>query len=363
MTHLPTSGAVAPSETGILPRLVLRPPPTHRTGTARNGRGAKSGKPRALIVGAGSVGQTLARHLQREGRFEIVGFVDDGAEPTPAPWPLLGRRAQTEDLVDEYAVDEVFLAYAPTWQQALVERLTACYPEVGVRVVPSSYEAMLCSSRVESRGDIALVRIAGPERRPADGLKRLCDILTSVTVLLLCAPLMLAVAIAIRLTSPGPVFFVQERVGRSGRPFPLYKFRTMRHRAEESTGPTLSVGLRDTRLTGAGRWLRACRIDEIPQLWNVLRGEMSMVGPRPERACFTQKFERATPTYARRHQVRPGITGLAQVCGGYHTDARDKLRFDLLYITHRSPWLDLSIMARTVLVVFLPGLHRLEREV
>ncbi len=124
--------------------------------------------------------------------------------------------------------------------------------------------------------------------------------------------------------------------------------------AESRTGPVLSSGREDSRLTSIGRWLRLFRFDELPQLWNVLRGEMSLVGPRPERPCFVEEFERTIPAYAKRHQVRPGITGLAQVLGGYHTDARDKLRFDLIYVSHQSLWMDLTILFRTVWVVVAP---------
>src|SRR5439155_25657032 len=113
----------------------------------------------------------------------------------------------------------------------------------------------------------------------------------------------------------------------------------------------------DDRLTPIGRWLKLCRIDEVPQLWNVIRGEMSLVGPRPERPCFVRNFESTIPGYARRHQVRPGITGMAQVFGNYHTRAQDKLRFDVLYISNQSLWLDIWLLARTVLVVLHPGRH------
>ena len=132
--------------------------------------------------------------------------------------------------------------------------------------------------------------------------------------------------------------------------------------AEASSGPVLANGTKDLRLTPLGKWLRLFRFDELPQLWNVLRGEMSLVGPRPERPVFVDKFLESVPAYAQRHLVRPGITGLAQVCGGYHTDARDKLRFDLIYVSHRSVWLDLSILLRTVLVVVLPNPQVREKE-
>ena len=172
---------------------------------------------------------------------------------------------------------------------------------------------------------------------------------------LLCLwPLLALVALLVKRTSPGPIIFAQERIGHHGKPFILFKFRTMRQDAELSTGPVLSPGDADCRLTPVGRALRRFRIDELPQLWNVLRGDMSLVGPRPERPYFVQQFEQIVPTYSHRHLARPGITGLAQVCGDYHTDARDKLRFDLIYVSHQSLWLDISILMRTVMVVLFP---------
>lgn len=310
---------------------------------------------RVLIVGAGTVGRTLAECLEADGRHQVVGFVDDTVEMSASgKWQVLGGRNATTAIVQRYRVDEVIVAYAPTWQQLLVEELARKSPEVSVRVAPTSYEAMMQLSSVESVGDIALVRLAdGAGAREA--LKRAFDVGASACGLIVLAPLMLVVSAVIKLTSTGPVIFAQERVGRYGRPFTLFKFRTMVHDAEANTGPVLSTGKHDDRLTPVGRWLKLFRIDEIPQLWNVVRGDMSMVGPRPERQYFVEKFQQLVPTYERRHQVRPGITGLAQVCGGYHTDARDKLRFDLIYVSHQSFWLDLLILVRTLLVVSRPS--------
>src|SRR5258706_5468379 len=183
-------------------------------------------------------------------------------------------------------------------------------------------------------------------------MKRLTDEGIATALLILAAPIALLAAILIRCSSPGPIVFAQKRVGRSGKLFTLYKFRTMFLDAESSTGPILSAGKNDPRVTRVGRLFRAFRIDELPQLWNVLCGEMSIVGPRPERPVFVERYKSANPLYSRRHEVCPGITGLAQVCGGYKTDARDKLRFDLIYVAHRSAWVDFKILLRTVLVVF-----------
>jgi lipopolysaccharide/colanic/teichoic acid biosynthesis glycosyltransferase len=150
-----------------------------------------------------------------------------------------------------------------------------------------------------------------------------------------------------KLTSHGPVFYSQTRVGTGGREFALLKFRTMVADAEADTGPVLS-GPSDDRITGLGRALRRFKIDEIPQFWNVLRGDMSVVGPRPERMCFVEQFSESIPGYAARHQMRPGITGLAQIYGGYTTDAEIKIKYDLLYVYGGSLLTDLKVLVLTI---------------
>lgn len=311
---------------------------------------------RTLIVGAGSIGRTLAESLEAKGKYQIVGFVDDHLEPGEQHegWMVLGKREETLALVREHAIEEVLLAHAPTWQHRLAEDLAASCPQVRVRIVPSAYEAMMRMTTVESLGDVAVVRLVTEADRITTAIKRGVDLFVALLSLILLAPLMLVVAILIKLTSPGPAIFAQERVGRYGRTFTVYKFRTMVPNAEAQTGPVLSNGKQDARLTPLGSRLRAFRIDEIPQLWNVVRGEMSLVGPRPERPVFVEQFVQEAPIYAKRHEVRPGITGLAQICGGYHTDWRDKLRFDLIYVSHQSLWLDVSIMLRTIRVCCFP---------
>jgi len=316
-----------------------------------------SHKARALVVGAGAVGRSLAASLESTGRYIVVGFVDDDCGPavTESPaQPILGERSKTIDIVEQYRIDEVFLAYAPTWQQNLVQQLASSGREVGVHVIPTPYEALLPTSRVRNAGDIALIRLATASRPGSELAKRTLDIGASLLVAPVVLPAVAVVAVVIKLTSKGPVIFAQERVGRYGKKFNVFKFRTMVHGAEAETGPVLSTGNDDSRLTRIGRYLRMFRIDEIPQLWNVVRGEMSLVGPRPERPVFVDSFVRSVPCYSQRHNVRPGITGLAQVCGGYHTDARDKLRFDLIYVSHRSLRMDIAILVRTVLVVCFP---------
>ncbi len=184
-------------------------------------------------------------------------------------------------------------------------------------------------------------------------LKRLVDMVGAAVGLLVCAPLMALIALAVKLDSRGPIFYAQERLGRFGDVFKMRKFRTMRVDAE-ADGPVWAARGRDPRVTPLGRILRRTHLDELPQLLNVLRGEMSLVGPRPERPCFVEKLDRAIPRYDQRLLVKPGITGLAQVHYRYDqtvADVKRKLRFDLLYVRRMCLLLDARILAWTVLVV------------
>lgn len=318
---------------------------------------------RVLILGAGIVGRTLAESLESSGRYEVVGFVDD--EPISAEnyrWTVLGARDLTTDIVAEYRVDEILLAHGPSWKEQLTQEMVARHPEVRVRVVPNSFEALLRVSRVESYGDIAVADLVTRSGRATEAAKRFFDLFTALILLVVSLPVALIVALAVKLTSRGPAIFAQSRVGRFGQEFTVFKFRTMIANAEAETGPVLANGRHDARLTKVGKLLRLTRLDEIPQLLNVLRGEMSLVGPRPERPEFARKFEQMNPVYGMRHQVRPGITGLAQICGGYHTSWRDKLRFDLIYVSHQSVWLDVTILFRTVMVCVMPRGHERKEE-
>ncbi|MCF8104151.1 MAG: TIGR03013 family PEP-CTERM/XrtA system glycosyltransferase [Desulfohalobiaceae bacterium] len=187
--------------------------------------------------------------------------------------------------------------------------------------------------------------------------KRGCDIASSLFGLMLFSPVMFFIAAAVRLSSPGPVFFVQERVGEKGRLFSMVKFRTMRHDAEGGTG-AVWASENDPRTTGVGKVLRKFRLDEIPQFWNVLKGEMSFVGPRPERPEFVEQLTNTLPYYGERHSLKPGITGWAQVnygYGGSEKDALRKLEYDLFYIKNFSLYFDLFIVLKTVKAVLFSG--------
>lgn len=184
---------------------------------------------------------------------------------------------------------------------------------------------------------------------PYDYVKRCLDLLLALIGIVASSPLVMLCAIAIKLDSYGPVFFTQERVGKDNRVFTIYKLRTMPLDAE-AYGPQWAIK-NDPRVTRSGRLLRRYRLDELPQLWNIVKGEMSLIGPRPERDCFLQQFAAQLPEFRYRTVIRPGLTGWAQVNGGYDLDPADKLELDLYYIRNRSLGLDLSILLRTFMTV------------
>jgi exopolysaccharide biosynthesis polyprenyl glycosylphosphotransferase len=220
-----------------------------------------------------------------------------------------------------------------------------------VLLVPSPTDFLVLGATPQSLDDSLLLSIRPLRLRPAhEFAKRIQDLLLSSILLLLAAPVMLILYVLIPLESKGSAIFRQTRLGKSGHPFTLMKFRTMVDDAEEASGPVLARE-GDPRITRLGNFLRATRLDELPQLINVLRGEMSMVGPRPEREFFVRQFEQEMPAYALRMAVKPGITGLAQVQGRYSSSAERKLRFDLLYICNYSVVLDLKILLQTISVV------------
>jgi exopolysaccharide biosynthesis polyprenyl glycosylphosphotransferase len=224
---------------------------------------------------------------------------------------------------------------------------------MGVRfkIVPELYEMFLSETDGEDVNGLPLVEVMAPPIYGANEvIKRLIDILVSSVTLLLLLPLTLLTMVMIKIESRGPVLFKQNRVGKDGRIFSLYKFRSMTKDAEKYTGPVMAKS-DDRRITKLGRILRRTRLDEIPQLINVLKGDMSLVGPRPERPFFVERFKREIPGYVQRLQVRPGITGLAQVHSRYDISARSKLRYDLLYVRRHSLFLDLEIILRTVGVI------------
>ena len=233
-------------------------------------------------------------------------------------------------------------------------------------LIPNAYEVFCSGMTLDKIDDVPVFR---PQRLRLTleqrSLKRILDIVVALLGFLVAFPFMLLTAIAIKIFDPGPVFYSQERSGRYEKPFKVYKFRTMRVDAEKLSGPMLAQE-NDPRITRLGAFLRAVRLDELPQIWNVLVGDMSIVGPRPERPFFVEQFKQEIPEYVYRMNVKPGITGLAQVYGKYNTTAYDKLIYDLVYIQNAGIRMDLTIIIQTVRVLFqksaTEGVHDVQPE-
>jgi exopolysaccharide biosynthesis polyprenyl glycosylphosphotransferase len=307
---------------------------------------------RAVIVGSGPAATLIADTIRRHSwtGVELVGLIGEG-DGGPVELPVLGRVENLLSIVETREVDEVILTpEASWWRDEIAERIPPGW-RADLLVWPSPFETMIGRLRFRIVGDLPLLEA---RVRPLDGaagfLKRGFDVVAASAGLLLLAPGLCVAALLVAMTSPGGVFYRQTRVGRDGKLFELWKLRTMKRGAEIETGAVLAVP-DDPRVTGIGRALRGARLDEIPQLWNVVRGDMSLVGPRPERPEFAEKFRQTVSGYALRHAARPGLTGLAQVSGEYSTEPDIKLRYDLAYLNNWSFFLDLAILLRTLPVV------------
>jgi exopolysaccharide biosynthesis polyprenyl glycosylphosphotransferase len=320
-------------------------------------RRAGYGRDRIIVVGAGPVGQDLVARIHRQPQlgYEIVGFVDDSPGRTRARGvPVIGRTAQLGRLVDETGADEVLIALPRATRQDLLRLVSQCQREgLTVRVFPDTFEMVTGEVQVSALDGLPLltvreVALSGWRR----SLKRLADVLMSAAVVVPLSPLMLLLAVLVKLESPGPVFYVQERMGLDARPFPILKFRSMRVGAEADTG---AVWARrdDPRRTRLGDFMRRANLDELPQFYNVLLGHMSIVGPRPERPEFVAEFRQQIPRYMERHREKAGLTGWAQVNGlRGDTSIEERTKYDLYYIENWSLLFDLKIIAKTVLTAF-----------
>jgi exopolysaccharide biosynthesis polyprenyl glycosylphosphotransferase len=304
----------------------------------------------ALIVGTGVSGIRLLQKLQDhpETGYRVVGFVDDLNDPEPkdvAGRPVLGRIADLRAAAEEHGVREVFVAAPALGHSRMLAMVLEC-EDLGItfRVVTDLFEVLTAGTPVDLVDDLPLVRLGRQSLHPLYApLKRALDVCGAIVGLSLSAPLMFWCAMRIRLESPGPALFSHERVGADGRTFRLYKFRTMWRDVDPSAVAPLERV--DARVTKYGRWLRATSIDELPQLLNVLRGEMSLVGPRPEMPFIVADYDE---WQRRRLSVKPGITGLWQILGRKDLPMHENLQYDFYYIRNRSLGLDVSILVRTV---------------
>jgi sugar transferase (PEP-CTERM system associated) len=324
---------------------------------SNSGIGAK----RVLVVGTGAEAAGVERALDSLGypSLSIVGFYPTGNEEPAREVPadrILPTTLGLHEVVEGLAVREVIVAVREQRGGVLPlrELLDCRISGVPVTDLAGLYERVRGEVPLESLKASWLIYGQGFEQGGSRGfVKRTFDIGMSLALLAFALPIMLATALAIRLEGPGPIIYRQERVGLGGRRFMCLKFRSMAVDAEGDGVPRWAA-LADPRVTAVGRFIRKVRVDELPQLINVLRGEMSFVGPRPERPAFVQELKRDIPFYDIRHSVKPGVTGWAQVrysYGASFDDARKKLQFDLYYVKNHSLFLDLLILIETVRVV------------
>jgi Undecaprenyl-phosphate glucose phosphotransferase len=314
------------------------------------------GLKRVLIAGAGELGRAVADRIieHRELGYVIVGFVDDRAVGDHIGYrglPLLGMLSEVGEIIQRERVDQVYVALPLEEHVKMLTVIDQTSREVvDVRVVPDLLQFIALRARLEDLDGIPMIAINDvPLQGFNSVLKRMLDILISATALAVLAIPMLIIAALVKLTSRGPVFYHQERMGLDGRAFTVYKFRSMEAGAEDNSGPVWARE-DDPRATTLGRHLRRFDLDELPQFWNVLRGDMSIVGPRPERPYFVEQFKQRIPQYMLRHKVKAGITGWAQVNGWRgNTSLEKRIEYDLYYIENWSVSLDLKIMWLTVL--------------
>ena len=314
------------------------------------------GLKRVLIAGAGDLGRLVADKVleHRELGFKVFGFIDDRATGDHIGYrglPLLGTLADADDIIRREKIDHLYVALPLEEHVKMLGLVEATNREgVDIHVVPDLLQFIALRARLENLDGVPIISLNDVPLRGFNSiLKRGIDIAISGVALLCLGVPFLLIAWLIRRTSTGPVFYRQERMGLDGKAFQVFKFRSMEEGAEDETGPVWARD-NDPRCTPVGRWLRRFDLDELPQLWNVLRGDMSIVGPRPERPYFVEQFKHRIPQYMLRHKVKAGITGWAQVNGWRgNTSLEKRIEYDLYYIENWSVSLDLKIMWLTLL--------------
>jgi exopolysaccharide biosynthesis polyprenyl glycosylphosphotransferase len=310
---------------------------------------------RVAIVGGGEMGQAIKERIERNPTvgYRLIGQIIERNERVEGLREL-GNIDSIREVVERHELDTLIMTFPLHRHHRVLKVLQGCQDlEIEYRFAPDLYEMMISAAGYYELEGIPLI---GLKEFPLQGwnrmVKRLEDIGGSLILLTIFSPVIIICAALVKLTSAGPVFFKQERIGEDGRTFNMLKFRSMRTDAEEKTGPVFARE-GDPRRTRVGRIMRKLSLDEIPQLFNVLKGEMSLVGPRPERPHFVNQFKKEVPRYLERHKVKSGITGWAQVNGlRGNTSIPDRIKHDLYYIENWSLGLDLKIMMRTVLEMF-----------
>ncbi len=325
----------------------------------RRGRGLH----KAIIVGTGvtaeSVIESLKRH--RASGMEVIGMVGtnglsvNSLQISGTTLPYLGNIRDLKSLTRKNDVHDIIVALEQSESNSIIDIIDQIdIPDVKVKIIPDFYQMIIGLNQTNQIFGLPLIEVM-PDPMPTweKFSKRLMDISLSVLILIITLPVTLFVAVLVWSTSKGPAIFKQKRVGLYGKEFTIFKFRTMYEDAEKHTGP-IWAQKDDSRITPLGGWLRKLRIDELPQFINVVKGDMSLVGPRPERPYFVEKFKNDIPLYSRRLRVRPGITGWAQVKWKYDAsieDVREKTKYDLFYVENISLRMDFKILINTIFTV------------
>ncbi len=312
----------------------------------------KAPQKNTLIVGWNIEAVTLYDRLLETPAlgFNVRGFIRPAGNDRRRHYknvPVVGDMENFSECIRKYNISDVLIVLSPSEKDYLPQIIDLC--------TKNNVEYTIVSDTYESTYDHVIRHVIRDVLRPRDfGLRRIFDILISLTLLIFLFPLFVVVAIAIKLETPGPIFYSQQRLGKDGRIFAVHKFRSMYQDAEKRSGPVWA-SKNDPRITKVGRILRKTRIDELPQLMNVLKGDMSFIGPRPERPFFANQFKKQIPFYMARLKTKPGITGLAQVTVGYDEtieDVKEKIKKDIEYIENKdSLALNLKILLKTILVV------------
>lgn len=310
---------------------------------------------RILVVGAGALGREITQKLlsHRELGFEVVGFLDDDPGKVGSNVlgvPVLGTLRQAEEVLSVCQIDQVYIALPLDAHKKMLQMLELMAREcVEVRLVPDVLQYATLQATLEDVDGTPVINLS---QVPLQGwnsmVKRGMDLVVALAALVVLLPLFPFLALAIWLEDRGPIFYRQERMGLDGKPFMIIKFRSMRVNAEDTSGPVWAIK-GDPRRTRIGAFLRQWSLDELPQIWNVLMGDMSIIGPRPERPTFVREFKHKIPRYMLRHRVKAGITGWAQVHGWRgNTSIKKRIQYDLYYIQNWSLKLDFKILWMTV---------------
>jgi len=306
-----------------------------------------------LIIGAGEVGQNVVNTIKVNTYlgYKVIGFLDDHIEGELDGIEILGKIEDLEKILSEKMVDRVIVSVAPRHYKVLEKIMNNC-EKMGVRadIVPDYYRYITAHPSIELIDNIPLisVRFLPLDITYNDLFKRICDILFVVIVGIIISPILLIVALAVKLDSPGNIIYKQERIGKGGVPFQIYKFRSMSSENEYIDDKKWTQK-DDPRITKVGHFIRKTSIDELPQFYNILKGDMSLIGPRPERPYFVKKFREDVPKYMIKHHVRPGMTGWAQV-NGYrgNTSIVKRIEYDIYYVENWTFLLDLKIFYKTI---------------